>query len=207
MRAQGSRIRYVAALYLIAGWYMPFAGEAASLDQLSDLTGKATPIVTLKGRDNFTSEYRYDVSVRNNSGDPLIADSLVLVLDKVTNLAGEEREPLKNESFLQRFEVLDQDGETDDGKPFFRVPTGSSPDLAPHSDSRAATVRLRNRDYVAVFTPSFRVLGLRRPPPKAKAPEPPPQMTENTQAIEKLLQLLIKKGVITDEEAKSMKRP
>jgi hypothetical protein len=207
MRAQGSRIRYVAALYFIAGWYMPFAGEAASLDQLSDLTGKATPIVTLKGRDNFTSEYRYDVSVRNNSGDPLIADSLVLVLDKVTNLAGEEREPLKNESFLQRFEVLDQDGETDDGKPFFRVPTGSSPDLAPHSDSRAATVRLRNRDYVAVFTPSFRVLGLRRPPPKAKAPEPPPQMTENTQAIEKLLQLLIKKGVITDEEAKSMKRP
>jgi hypothetical protein len=60
---------------------------------------------------------------------------------------------------------------------------------------------------VAVFTPSFRVLGLRRPPPKPKPAEPSPQLTENTQTLEKLLQLLIKKGVITDEEAKSMKRP
>lgn len=196
-----------AALLFILTCFVPSSGHTASLDQLSDLTGKATPIVTLKGRDNFSSEYRYDVSVRNNSGDSFIADSLVVVLDKVTNLAGEDHEPLKNESFLQRFEVLDQDGETDDGKPFFRVPTGSSPDLAPHSDSRAATVRLRNKDYVAVFTPSFRVLGLKRPPAKSKPPEPPPQISENTNAIDKLLQLLVKKGVITDEEAKSMKRP
>ena len=102
--------------------------HAASRDQLSDLTGKAIAIVTLKGRDNFTSEYRYDVSIRNNSGDPLIGDSLVLVLDKITNLAGEDREALKNEPLLHRFEVLDQDGETDDGKPFFRIPAGSGPD-------------------------------------------------------------------------------
>jgi hypothetical protein len=192
---------------LIAGCCGIGTGIAASLDQLSDLTGKATAIVTLKGRDNFTSEYRYDVSVRNHSGDPLIADSLVLVLDKVTNLAGEDREPLKNESFLQRFEVLDQDGETDDGKPFFRVPTSGSPDLAPHSDSRPATVRLRNKDYVAVFTPSFRVLGLKRPPPKPKPPDPPPLLLENTHAIDSLLQLLIKKGVITEEEARALRRP
>jgi hypothetical protein len=207
MRPARFGMRCFPALFIVAGWFMPSYGDAVSLDQLSDLTGKATPIVTLTGRDNFTSEYRYDVSVRNNSGEPLIADSLVLVLDKVTNLAGEEREPLKNESFLQRFEVLDQDGETEDGKPFFRVPSGSSPDLAPHSDSRAATVRLRNKDYVAVFTPSFRVLGLRRPPAKPKPPEPPRELAENTQTIEKLLQLLTKKGVITEEEAKSMRRP
>jgi hypothetical protein len=207
MRMPGSGLSCFAALLLIITWVGPTTGLATSLDQLSDLTGKATAIVTLKGRDNFTSEYRYDVSVRNNSSDSFIADSLVLVLDKVTNLAGEDREPLKNESFLQRFEVLDQDGETDDGKPFFRVPTGSSPDLGPHSDSRAATVRLRNRDYVAVFTPSFRVLGLKRPPAKPKPPEPPPQISENTNAIDKLLQLLIKKGLITDEEARSLKRP
>ena len=64
-------------------------GFAASpLDQLTDLTGKASVVVTLKGRDNFTSEYRYDVSVRNHTSDLLIADSLVIVLDKITNLAG-----------------------------------------------------------------------------------------------------------------------
>ena len=207
MRMPGSGMTCFAALFVTVSWVLSPIGHAASLDQLSDLTGKVMAIVTLKGRDNFTSEYRYDVSVRNNSSDSFIADSLVLVLDKVTNLAGEDREPLKNESFLQRFEVLDQDGETDDGKPFFRVPTGSSPDLAPHSDSRAATVRLRNKDYVAVFTPSFRVLGLKRPPAKPKPPEPSPQISENTNAIDKLLQLLVKKGIITDEEAKSMKRP
>jgi hypothetical protein len=207
MRIGGSGMTCFAAFFVTVSWTQPPIGHAASVDQLSDLTGRVMAIVTLKGRDNFTSEYRYDVSVRNNSSDSFIADSLVLVLDKVTNLAGEDREPLKNESFLQRFEVLDQDGETDDGKPFFRVPTGSNPDLAPHSDSRAATVRLRNKDYVAVFTPSFRVLGLKRPPAKPKPPEPSPQIGENTNAIDKLLQLLVKKGIITDEEAKSMKRP
>src|SRR5215470_4538152 len=132
---------------------------ATSLDQLTDLTGKASAVVTLKARDNFTSEYRYDVSVRNHTSDMLIADSLVIVLDKITNLAGEDREGLTGESFLKRFEVLGQDGETEDGKPFFRIPLGPAPDLASLTDSLPATVRLRNKDYVSVFTPSFKVLG------------------------------------------------
>ena len=95
---------------------------ASPINQLADLTGKVAVIVTLKGRDNFASEYRYDISVRNNSADPVIADSLIVVLDKITNLAGEERDPLKGETFLTQFEVLGQDGETDEGKPFFRIP-------------------------------------------------------------------------------------
>ena len=86
---------------------------ASPLDQLSDLSGKVSVTVTLIGRDNFNSEYRYDLTVRNRSGDPFIADSLIVVLDKITNLAGEEREPLKNEPLLHRFEVVGQDGETE----------------------------------------------------------------------------------------------
>jgi hypothetical protein len=117
---------------------------ASALDQLSDLSGKASVSVTLTGRDNFNSEYRYDLIVRNQSGDPFIAESLIVVLDKITNLAGEEREPLKSEPLLQRFEVVGQDGETDDGKPFFRVPIGASPDLAPLNDSLPFSVRIRN---------------------------------------------------------------
>ena len=110
-------------------WPMVPESSAGPLDQLTELTGKASVVVTLKGRDNFTSEYRYDVSVRNHSSDLLIADSLVIVLDKITNLAGEDREGLTGESFLTRFDVLGQDGETDDGKPFFRIPVGPTPDL------------------------------------------------------------------------------
>ncbi|NJN71031.1 MAG: hypothetical protein HC801_12675 [Nitrospira sp.] len=93
--------------------------SAGSLDHLTDLTGKMQVNVTLKSRDNFISEYRYDVSVRNLSPDAIILDSVVIVLDKITNLAGEDHEGLTGESFLKRFDILDQDGHTEDGKPFF----------------------------------------------------------------------------------------
>lgn len=191
---------------------------AASLDHLTDLTGKVTPIVTLKGRDNFTSEYRYDVSVRNLSPDSIVEDSVVIVLDKITNLAGEERESLKSESLLSRFEVLGQDGETDDGKAFFRIPPGNGPDLPPQTDSRPASVRIRNKDYLAVFTPSFRVYGLKRQPaaetkhaesapsPGGPASPAPPTAAMRNQ-MDKLIQLLIKKGVLTEEEWRKANQP
>ena len=47
-------------------------------------------VVTLKGRDNFNSECMYDVSVKNLSSDPLVAESLVIVLGKITNIGGDE---------------------------------------------------------------------------------------------------------------------
>jgi hypothetical protein len=189
-----------------------------SFDHLTDLTGKVNVIVTLKGRDNFTSEYRYDVGVRNYSPDAIAADSLVIVLDKITNLAGEDREGLTGESFLKRFDVLGQDGETDEGKPFFRIPRGSAPDLGPQTDSLPASVRLRNRDYVAVFTPSFRVFGLKRAPSEplrriGEATTPGPTPAQGTpssatgNAVDRLIQLLIKKGVLTEEEWRKANQP
>ena len=186
---------------------------ASSLDQLTELTGKASAVVTLKGRDNFTSEYRYDVSVRNHASDVLIADSLVIVLDKITNLAGEDREGLTGESFLTRFDVLGQDGETDDGKPFFRIPVGPTPDLGPLTDSLPASIRLRNKDYLAIFTPSFKVLGQKRPPPEPKQAQAAPVQPGATptapsrNSVDKLIQLLIKKGVVTEEEWRKANQP
>ncbi|MDC8448857.1 MAG: hypothetical protein LV473_10905 [Nitrospira sp.] len=194
----------------------PVCGLAGSLDHLTDLTGHVQAVVALKGRDNFTSEYRYDVSVRNLSPDAIIGDSLVIVLDKITNLAGDDREGLTGVSFLKRFDVLDQDGQTDDEKPYFRVPAGISPDLVPQTDSLPAVIRIRNRDYVAVFTPSFKVFGQKRPPPEAKRAEPsvsstPPapgqSAAANRNAVEKLIQLLIKKGVLTEEEWRKANQP
>ena len=194
----------------------PVCSLAGSLDHLTDLTGRVQAVVTLKGRDNFTSEYRYDVSVRNLSPDAIIGDSLIIVLDKITNLAGEDREGLTGESFLKRFDILDQDGQTDDGKPYFRVPAGTSPDLVPQTNSLPAVVRIRNRDYLAVFTPSFKVLGQKRPPPEAKRAESPisstpsapgQSATANRHAVEKLIQLLIKKGILTEDEWRKANQP
>ena len=204
--------RLIAAIAVSA----PAVGLAGSLDHLTDLTGKVQPIVTLKGRDNFASEYRYDISVRNASPDTIAGDSIVVVLDKITNLAGEERESLKSESLLTRFEVLGQDGETDDGKAFFRIPAGNGPDLPPQTESRPASVRIRNKDYLAVFTPSFKVYGLKRQPPAEPrhadtAPAPPLPHSPSTAAtrsqIDKLIQLLIKKGVLTEEEWRKANQP
>ena len=197
-------------------WPMVPESSAGPLDQLTELTGKASVVVTLKDRDNFTSEYRYDVNVRNHTSDVLIAESLVIVLDKITNLAGEDSEGLTGQSFLKRFDVLGQDGETDDGKPFFRIPVGPTPDLGPLTDSLPATARLRNKDYLSVFTPSFKVLGQKRPPPEPKQAQQTPAApgqpgatptAPSRNSVDKLIQLLIKKGVVTEEEWRKANQP
>jgi hypothetical protein len=201
----------LAGILLGLSWPMVFESTAGPLDQLTDLTGRATVVVTLKGRDNFTSEYRYDISVRNQSPDPLIADSLVIILDKITNLAGEDRDPLKGESFLRLFDVLGQDGETGDGKPFFHVPVGSNQDLLPQTESLPASIRIRNKDYLIVFTPSFRVFGQKRVPPEPRhaeiAPSTPAPIPPSRNSVDKLIQLLIKKGVLTEEEWRKANQP
>jgi hypothetical protein len=77
-------------------------------------------------------------------------------------------------------------------------------------------VRIRNLDYVAVFTPSFKVLGQKRPPPEAKRAESPtssappglgPSTTATRNAVDKLIQLLIKKGIVTEEEWRKANQP
>jgi hypothetical protein len=212
MQCRGSLFTWLVGAALCVG-AIGFGTDspASPIDQLTDLTGKVTVIVTLTGRDNFTSEYRYDVSVRNMTADPLIADSLLIVLDKITNLAGEDHEALTNESFLTRFEVLGQDGETDERKPFFHIPPGSTADLVPQTNSRAASVRIRNRDYVSVFTPAFKVYGNKRPPPEPKQPTAQAQhaapQRQTDKQTERLLQLLLKKGVITEEEWRKANQP
>ena len=96
-------------ILLIVGALNIGPADASPSEQLADLTGKASVSVTFTGRDNFNSEYRYDLTVRNRSSHPYNADSLIIVLDKNTNLAGENRDPLKSETLLNRFEILGHD--------------------------------------------------------------------------------------------------
>lgn len=209
------RLVWNISLSLASLLLLPAVAAAAANDQPVDLTGKVTPIVTFKSRDNFSNEYRYEVTLRNVGSEPIAGDSLLVVLDRVMNVGGEDREPLKNESLLRRMEILDADGETEEGKPFFRVAVDGAQDLLPQSESRPVTVRLRNRDYVQVFTPVFRAFGVRRlpPPPRILEVVPPTaaapaHRTPNGKlSVEKLLQLLIKKGVLTEEEARTLSQP
>jgi hypothetical protein len=201
---------WAAALALLS-WLAPICEtEGGSFDSLTDLTGKAIPIVTFKSRDNFSNEYRYDVTIRNVGVEPLVGDAIVLVLDKITNVGGEEREPLKNETLLNRMDILGADGYTDEGKPFFYASPDGNHDLQPQSDTRPVSIRLRNRDYVAVFTLSFRIFGQRRErekeKPPVKAAEPPPKHAAGKPSLDKLIQLLIKKGVLTEEESRTLQQ-
>mgnify|MGYP000900625830 FL=1 len=206
-------MRMTRSMQILAGGACLLLAEAAApvsaFDQLVDVTGKVTPFVTLRSRDNFSSEYRYDVTVRNSSPDLFVADSLILVLDHITNTAGQDHENLTGESLLTRMEIIGQDGTTEDGKPYFRIPQGSGPDLTPNSESLPVSVRIRNKDYVAVFTPSFRVLGQRREPPKQKsqAAAAAAAAAPHKATTDKLIQLLLKKGLITPEEARMLNQP
>lgn len=168
------------AVVLIASTDTVTVPAAVPVDQLTDLTGGASAVVTLKARDNFANEFLYDVTVRNQTSEPLVAESLVIVVDRITDLAGKDA--------TDRIEVLGHDGQTTTGKPYFRIPLGSASELPPYSESEPATVRLRNPYYTIMFTPSFRVLGERRPPPSA------------SESIGTLIQTLIKKGVLTLED-------
>lgn len=192
---------WCALLCLVNSAVFPPHVLAGALDQLSDLTDKAAQaVVTLKDRDNFNSEYLYDVRVKNLSSDPLVGESLIIILDKITNIGGDEWMAGTSESNLTRMEILGQNGETDDGKPYFRIPRGSGPDLPPYTESSPASVRIRNKDYLIVFTPVFRVYGMKRPPVSPKAKERVLSLPSALTPADKLIQLLIQKGVLSEEE-------
>ncbi|MDH4085087.1 MAG: hypothetical protein OEU99_16230 [Nitrospira sp.] len=202
---QGLRVRG-ALLCLAASAIFPPHVLAGALDHLSDLTDKgAQVVVTLKDRDNFNSEYLYDVSVKNVSSDPLVGESLMIVLDKVTNIGGHEWMAGTSESNLTRMEILGQDGETEDGKPYFRIPRGPSPDLPPYGQSSPVTVRIRNKDYLIVFTPFFRVYGMKRPPVAPKPKEGVSPLPSAMTPADKLIQLLIQKGVLSEDEGRALR--
>ena len=178
---------------------------AGGLDQLSDLTDKAAQaVVTLKVRDNFNSEYLYDVSVKNVSSDPLVGESLIIVLDKISNIGGNEWMAGTSESNLTRMEILGQDGETDDGKPYFRIPRGSGLDLPPYTESSPAGVRIRNKDYLVVFTPVFRVYGMTRLPVSPKPNDRVSSLPPANTPADRLIQLLIQKGMLSEEERREI---
>jgi len=194
-----------ALLCLAASAVFPPHVLAGALDQLVDLTDKAAQVVvTLKGRDNFNSEYLYDVSVKNLSSDPLVGESLIIVLDKITNIGGDEWMAGTSQSNLTRMEVLGQDGETDGDKPYFRIPRGSGPNLPRYTESSPAPVRIRNKDYLIVFTPFFRVYGMKRSPVPPKPKDGVSPSTPTTTPTDKLIQLLIQKGVFSEEEGRAL---
>ncbi len=155
-----------------------------TVDDLPDLTEGVVPVVQYKNSDAFSgtgltsvSEVEFLVKVKNQTGDPVVADSLILVVDTVKEITGND--------ISDRVEIEGSDGQLANGKPFFRIPNAAQ-ELDPYSESEAVTIRVSNPDYLRFFPPSIRVRGLRRSP---------------GQAVKGLLESLVQKGILAPEEA------
>ncbi len=155
-----------------------------SVDELPDLTEGVVPVVQYKNSDPFSgtgltsvSEVEFIVKVKNKTGDTLVADSLILVVDTVKAISGHE--------ISDRVKIEGSDGMMADGKPFFRIPNADQ-DLGPYSESEAVTIRVSNPDFLRFFPPSIRVRGLRR---------------SSGEAVKGLLESLVQKGILAPEEA------
>jgi hypothetical protein len=121
-----------------------------AVDRVPDLTAGAFPMVQPKGQDRTGKAELYEIRVKNMTAGPLSADSLVIVLDRITdNRTGED--------VLGTFEVLEPTGLTADGKAYFRVPSGGQSLLASSDETSPIQVKIRNHAEIQFFTPSFRV--------------------------------------------------
>ena len=135
-----------------------------SVDELPNITGRVIPLLTfdLKGGGQLFSgghltsrgEAFYLVRVKNQSGDPIEADSLVVVVEQVQDL-GTLRD------VTEKVEFPGADGETRGGKPYFRVPMGEKTVLGPYQESQSFSLEIRNPNLIQLYPPVLRVRGIR----------------------------------------------
>ena len=168
----------------------PLVVANPSVDELPDLTEGVVPVVQYKNSDPFSgsklssvSEVEYIVKVKNQTGDSLVADSLILVVDTVRAISGHE--------ISDRVKIEGSDGMMADGKPFFRIPNADQ-ELGPYTESEAVTIRVSNPYYLRFFPPTIRVRGLRR---------------SSGEAVKGLLESLVQKGILAPEEAANALKP
>ncbi len=186
-------MRYL-GLFLLILWILPLPlAISGSEEDRQDLSGQVIPLVSsgqansfMNGGELFSqgsltsrSDIQYTVRVKNQTGDPVIGSSLIIVIEQVMDVAG-------TRDVASRLEILDPDGRTDEGKPFFHLPTGTTEDLAPFGISDPIQVHIRNPDLLRLSPPTFSIYGIRR--------------TESKQ-IEDLREALIQKGILSPDEA------
>ncbi len=162
----------------------PLVFANPTVDELPDVTEGVVPVIQYKqaqplsGRQlTSVSEVEFIVTVKNQTGDPVVADSLILVVDTVREITGTD--------ISDRVEIKGSDGLLANGKPFFRIPN-TDEELGPYSESEPVTIRVSNPDYLRFYPPNIRVRGLRRSP---------------GEAVKGLLESLVQKGILAPEEA------
>lgn len=198
------KLRYLgrACLLLFLFGYGEISERAygdSSNGELVDLTGGVIPLLTYDPGASFKSggelfsegsltsrgDIRYLVQVKNQTGDPIEADSLILVVEKIQEMA-------RLRDVTTSLDIRGTDGNTEDGKPYFRVPVDGRAELPPYGESEWFPIEIKNPDLLRLYPPVLRVRGIRK---------------TASHAFQGALQNLIQEGVVTPEEAeKAMER-
>jgi hypothetical protein len=131
-----------------------------SIDELPDLTGGVIPLLSYDtgeggggqlfsgGHLSSRGHVYYLVRVKNQSGDPIQADSLIVVVQKIQEMA----------------DLPGADGETKEGYPYFYVPIGDQPNLEPYGESKPFRLEIENPNLLRLYPPVLRVRGIRLTP-------------------------------------------
>lgn len=184
-------------LFFLLACLVPVSGAfgSVSVDELPDLTGGVIPVLSYDTEGTFMSggelnaggslssrgNIRFVVRVKNQSGDPIEADSLVVVIHKIQEMA-------RLRDMTTKLDIEGTDGVTKDGKPYFHVPVEDENVLPPFGESESITIEIDNPDLLRLYPPVLRVRGIRK---------------TTSQDFQKTLQTLIQQGVLTPEEARN----
>ena len=184
MMLKAKKIGLIVSVGILILWNVPVVAEEA-VDDLPNLTGGVVPVIFYKEHDPFTndrltsvSHIEYVIRVKNKTNDPIAADSLILIVDKIIEITGDD--------ISARVAVEGADGLMADGRPYFNIPVNDNKDLAPFSESEPVIVELENPDYLRFYPPSLEVRGLPR---------------ESEKSVQGLLDTLVNKGLLTTDEA------
>ena len=174
-------------------------GYSEDSENRMNLTNGVIPVISLtkgggffeggelfdKGTLTSRGTTHYRISVRNQTDDPIESSTLIVVVDKIMELA-------RGRNVLNEVELVGVNGVTDAGKPYIRIPEGDSLELGPYSESKSVEIKILNPDLFRLAPPTLQVWGVRK--------------TE-TKKIKELGQVLIQKGILTQEEADQLLEP
>jgi len=135
-----------------------------SVDELPDITGGVIPLLSFEvsqggelfssGRMSSRGEIFYVVRLKNQTGDPILAESLIVVVERIQNMSNFR-------DVTSKLELPGVHGETETGKPYYRVPIGEKEFLAPFSESQPFSLEIQNPNLYRLYPPVLRVRGLR----------------------------------------------
>ncbi|NKB80532.1 MAG: hypothetical protein GKS05_01280 [Nitrospirales bacterium] len=139
----------------------------SSIDDLQDLTGGVIPLLSYdtreggelfsNGRLSSRGRVSYFVRVKNQSGDPIQADSLIVVVQKI-----QERARLRD--VTSDLGLPGADGHTKEGHPYFYVSLNNKLTLEPYGESESFRLEIKNPNLFRLYPPVLRVRGIRLTP-------------------------------------------